>query len=103
MAHEMGHYVLNHGAKITMALAIFIFVGFGLAAAIFNRAIKKRGPSWGVNGIADPAGFPLLITPIRYTFSAGWASAASGTDRKPQASIRASTRNFMGALPSFGG
>src|SRR5437588_4211561 len=61
MAHEMGHYVLNHGAKITMSLAIFIFVGFGLAAATFNRVIKKRGPSWGVNGIADPAGFPLLM------------------------------------------
>jgi len=61
MAHEMGHYVLNHGAKMTMSFAIFIFVGFGLAAAIFNRVTKKRGPSWGVNGIADPAGFPLLI------------------------------------------
>src|SRR5207248_7230433 len=60
-AYEMGHYVLNHGAKMTMSLAIFIFVGFGLAAAIFNRVIKKRGPSWGVIGIADPAGFPLLI------------------------------------------
>src|SRR5436305_5383264 len=34
MAHEMGHYVLNHGAKMTMSLAISIFVGFGLAAAI---------------------------------------------------------------------
>jgi STE24 endopeptidase len=66
MAHEMGHYVLNHGAKMTMSFAIFIFVGFGLAAAIFNRVIKKRGPSWGVNGIADPAGFPLL-TPIANT------------------------------------
>jgi STE24 endopeptidase len=61
MAHEMGHYVLNHGAKITVLLAIFIFLGFALAAAIFNRVIKKRGSSLGVNGIADPAGFPLLI------------------------------------------
>src|SRR6476646_1283815 len=79
MAHEMGHYVLNHGAKITMALAIFIFVGFSLAAATFNRAIKKRGPRWGVNGIADPAGFPLLmlifatyaflLTPVTNTMS----------------------------------
>jgi len=78
-AHEMGHYVLNHGAKITMSLTIFIFVGFGLAAVIFNRVIKKRGPSWGVNGIADPAGFPLLmlifatyaflLTPIANTMS----------------------------------
>ena len=79
MAHEMGHYVLNHGAKITMSLAIFIFVGFALAAATFNRAVRKLGPSWGVNGIADPAGFPLLmlifatygflLTPIANTMS----------------------------------
>ncbi len=79
MAHEMGHYVLNHGAKITMSLAIFIFVGFALAAATFNRVIRKRGPRWGVNGIADPAGFPLLmlifatygflLTPIANTMS----------------------------------
>jgi STE24 endopeptidase len=61
MAHEMGHYVLNHGAKIAMSLAIFIFLGFALAAVTFNRVIRKRGPSWGVTGIADPAGFPLLM------------------------------------------
>jgi STE24 endopeptidase len=79
MAHEMGHYVLNHGAKLTMALAIFIFIGFGLVAATFNRVIRKRGSAWGVNGIADPAGFPLLVlifatyafllTPIANTMS----------------------------------
>jgi Zn-dependent protease with chaperone function len=61
MAHEMGHYVLNHGAKGTAFLAIFIFIGFGLAAMVFNRVIRKRGPAWGVTGIADPAGFPLLV------------------------------------------
>jgi STE24 endopeptidase len=61
MAHEMGHYVLNHGAKGTAFLAIFIFIGFGLTAIIFNRVIGKHGPAWGVSGIADPAGFPLLV------------------------------------------
>ena len=79
MSHEMGHYVLNHGAKLTMSLAIFIFIGFGLAAVTFNRVIRKYGPAWGVNGIADPAGFPLLalifatyaflLTPIANTMS----------------------------------
>ena len=79
MAHEMGHYVLNHGAKITISLAIFIFIGFALAAATFNRVIRRRGPSWGMTGIADPAGFPLLmlifatygflLTPIANTMS----------------------------------
>src|SRR5204862_6104569 len=61
MAHEMGHYVLNHGAKITMSLAIFIFVGFALAAATFNRVISRRGPSWAMTGIAAPAGCPMLV------------------------------------------
>ena len=61
MAHEIGHYVLNHGAKGTTFLAIFIFIGFGLAAIIFNQVIGRRGPAWGVSGIADPAGFPLLM------------------------------------------
>ena len=79
MAHEMGHYVLNHGAKGAVAISIFIFIGFSLAALIFNRVIKKRGPAWGVTGIADPAGFPLLmlifatyaflLTPISNTIS----------------------------------
>jgi STE24 endopeptidase len=61
MAHEMGHYVLNHGAKGTAFLGIFIFIGFGLAALIFNRVLARRGSAWGISGIADPAGFPLLM------------------------------------------
>ena len=61
MAHEMGHYVLNHGAKGTAFLAIFIFIGFGLTALIFNEVIRKYGTAWRVTGIADPAGFPLLM------------------------------------------
>ena len=60
---------------------------------------RRNAPTRGAT-VAGPA---LLITPIRYTFSAGWAAAASGTDRKLQVSISASTRNLMGALPSFGG
>ena len=31
MAHEMGHYVLNHGAKLTMYLGIIALFGFGIA------------------------------------------------------------------------
>ena len=61
MAHEMGHYVLNHSAKGTAFLGIFIFIGFALTAVIFNRVIEKYGQAWSVTGIADPAGFPLLV------------------------------------------
>jgi len=60
MAHEMGHYVLNHGAKLLTYLAIFIFVGCALACLLFDIAVKHWGKKWCVRGITDPAGLPLL-------------------------------------------
>jgi STE24 endopeptidase len=60
MAHEMGHYVLNHGAKLTMYFGIFVLVGFALTRTFFDAAVRRWGPNWGVLGIADPAGLPLL-------------------------------------------
>src|SRR5205823_8741217 len=60
MAHEMGHYVLNHGAKLITYYGIFILIGFALARILFDAAVKRLGDKWGVRGIADPAGLPLL-------------------------------------------
>src|SRR5215471_12222902 len=60
MAHEMGHYVLNHGAKLLTYLGIFILIGFALTRILFDAAVKRWGAKWGVRGIADPAGLPLL-------------------------------------------
>ena len=61
MAHEMGHYVLNHGAKLLTYFGIFILVGFALARIIFDAAVNRWGDKWGVRGIADLAGLPLLV------------------------------------------
>jgi STE24 endopeptidase len=61
MAHEMGHYVLNHGAKLLTYLGIFILVGFALTRVLFDGAVRHWGDKWGVRGIADPAGLPLLV------------------------------------------
>lgn len=60
MAHEMGHYVLNHGAKLLTYLGIFILAGFALTRILFDAAARYWGEKWGVRGIADPAGLPLL-------------------------------------------
>ena len=60
MAHEMGHYVLNHGAKLLTYLGIFILIGFALTRSLFDVVIKRWGEKWGVRGISDPAGLPLL-------------------------------------------
>ena len=61
MAHEMGHYVLNHGAKLTMYAAIINFVSFGLLFVLFNAAIRRWGTKWGLRGIADLAALPLVV------------------------------------------
>jgi STE24 endopeptidase len=60
MAHEMGHYVLNHSAKLVMYQGVLFLFMFALTAALFNFATRKWGNQWGVRGIADPAGLPLL-------------------------------------------
>ena len=60
MAHEMGHYVLNHVTKLIIYFGIFALLGFALARMIFDRAVRHWGDRWGVRGIADPAGLPLL-------------------------------------------
>ena len=61
MAHEMGHYVLNHGAKLLTYLGIFILVGFAFTHVFFDAAVTRWGSKWSVRGIADPAGLPLLV------------------------------------------
>jgi len=61
MAHEMGHYVLNHGAKLTIYFGVFALFGFGVANVAFDWAVRRWGQRWDVRGIADPAGFPLLM------------------------------------------
>ncbi len=61
MGHEMGHYVLNHGAKLLTYFAISALFGFAFARLLFGLATRSWGAKWGVRGIADPAGLPLLV------------------------------------------
>jgi STE24 endopeptidase len=60
MAHEMGHYVLNHGAKLLTYVGIFVLIGFALTRILFDAAVRRWGDRWGLRGISDPAGLPLL-------------------------------------------
>ena len=60
MAHELGHYVLNHGAKLITYFGIFILIGFAVARILFEAAVRHWSNKWGVRTIADPAGVPLL-------------------------------------------
>ena len=60
MAHEMGHYVLNHVMKLNIYSGIFFFAGFCLTQRFFGKVVGKWGTRWGVRGLADPAGLPVL-------------------------------------------
>ncbi len=62
MAHEMGHYVLNHVYKLIFEFSCFILLFAALTRSLFEAALRRWGTVWRVTGITDPAGFPLLIT-----------------------------------------
>jgi STE24 endopeptidase len=60
MAHEMGHYILNHVMKFLISYALLVLISFALVKWVFDAAVRRWGDRWRVRGIADPAGFPLL-------------------------------------------
>ncbi len=60
MAHEMGHYVLNHVYKALLQLAILFVVGFWIVIRVFERLRARHEARWQVRSIGDPAGLPLL-------------------------------------------
>lgn len=60
MAHEMGHYVLNHGAKLTIYFGVVALIGFGIGRLVFDWSLRRWGDRWQVRGISDPANLPLL-------------------------------------------
>ncbi len=78
MGHEMGHYVLYHIYQFILFFALVAVGGFALLRAGFAWAVARRGEAWGVRGIDDPAGLPLLtliftvylfvLTPILNTY-----------------------------------
>ena len=60
LAHEMGHYVLNHIYKTLLAVAVIFVIGFAFVAWAFNR-VSTRSERWGIREVSDVAGTPLLI------------------------------------------
>ncbi|HLY64849.1 MAG TPA: M48 family metalloprotease, partial [Chloroflexota bacterium] len=61
VGHEMGHYVFNHDYKGLLAELPIIVVGFAFLAWAYNGLTRRYGQSWGVRGVTDVAGLPLLV------------------------------------------
>lgn len=60
MGHELGHYVLNHVYEDFFELGVVIVIGFLFLRFTFDRVRRRWGGRWGVTGVDDPAGLPLL-------------------------------------------
>lgn len=60
MAHEMGHYVLQHIWKSIVVLALGAFAAFWLAERIAGGLLSAFGRHWEVDGPGDLAALPAL-------------------------------------------
>jgi len=60
MGHEMGHYVLNHAYKMLLSFSVVVVIGFAVIGWTYPRLAERHRARWGVEGVADPAGLPLL-------------------------------------------
>jgi STE24 endopeptidase len=86
MGHEMGHYVLGHIYQFLIFFTLVILAGFAILRGAFAWATARWGGRWGVRGIDDPAGLPLLmlilsayltvLTPVLNSYVRGAESAA---------------------------
>ncbi|MGB3563395.1 MAG: M48 family metallopeptidase [Thermoanaerobaculia bacterium] len=61
MAHEIGHYVLNHVYEMIITFGIVLVGAFAFVRWSFDRVRARWGEKWGVSGIGDVAGMPLLV------------------------------------------
>ena len=61
MAHEIGHYVLNHVYEMLIGFAVIIAIGFAFANGMYGLVGRWGGARWGVGDIGDVGGMPLLF------------------------------------------
>jgi STE24 endopeptidase len=60
MAHELGHYVLNHGLRHAVYLTLLFAIGFLILYRALDYARARWGERWGIREAGDPATLPLI-------------------------------------------
>jgi STE24 endopeptidase len=59
MAHELGHFVLNHGLRHTIYLTLLFGIGFFVLHRGLNYSVARWGERWRIRDVGDPATLPL--------------------------------------------
>lgn len=68
MGHELGHYVLNHIYELLIMFSLILAGGFAFVHWAFGRALARWGGGWGIRGVGDVAGLPLLAALLSVYF-----------------------------------
>jgi STE24 endopeptidase len=68
MAHELGHYVLNHPFKRVLQFGLVLAAGFAFVQWAQRRLLARWGERWAVRGAGDVAGLPLVIALLSIWF-----------------------------------
>lgn len=71
MAHEIGHYALNHIPKMLLQFGLVIAAGFLFSAWAMRGLLARWGQRWRVAGVGDVGTLPLLTAVFSvYMFAA---------------------------------
>ena len=68
LGHEIGHYVLNHGLRLIIYMTLILGLGFWVVHRLFDRALVRWGPRFGLEDRADPAALPLAMAILSLFF-----------------------------------
>ncbi len=61
LGHEMGHYVLNHGLRLTIYISLLLALGFYCTHRLLDAALARWGSRLRLAGRDDPAALPLAM------------------------------------------
>lgn len=61
LAHEMGHYVLNHGLRHALYFTLVFALGFLILERLQLRVLARWGENLGIRKRGDPATLPIVF------------------------------------------
>ncbi|HTA64381.1 MAG TPA: M48 family metallopeptidase [Xanthomonadaceae bacterium] len=68
LGHEMGHYVLNHGLRLTIYLTLVFAIALYCVHRSLDWSLARWGGRLGLEGREDPAALPLAVIALSVFF-----------------------------------